>query len=170
MDLKAILDLLRHNILPSEAQRHAISQSLYMNRAPIGMNQAVNLTRETMTLLRSLLSPIRRMPTEILPNVFLDSAIHDHLSLRHRSGVVDRESPDVASVCHRWRSVILGTPAFWASIHPSSTAGPNCLSLLQLFIQRSQNTPLSIRLHVEASGRDELRSHRGNCGTSSPLD
>ncbi|KAJ6457147.1 hypothetical protein C8R47DRAFT_1164557 [Mycena vitilis] len=60
-------------------------------------------------------------------------------------------TPHIASVCAHWRAILIHTPVFWAAINASiTTPGQHCLSLLRLFLQRSQNTPLSIEIRAWA--------------------
>lgn len=55
---------------------------------------------------KALVSPIRRVPPEIITEVFLHSAEGNF-----KSPVV------LASICSRWRSIALFSPRLWASFH-----------------------------------------------------
>ncbi|PVF90897.1 hypothetical protein CPB86DRAFT_659800, partial [Serendipita vermifera] len=63
--------------------------------------QALRLKRE---LYASYISPLRRLPTEILTNI-VDLALKDGSSVTV-----------LTQVCSRLRYIVLGTPRFWSSI------------------------------------------------------
>ena len=62
-------------------------------------------------------SAINRLPTEILVSILLglDFCSHDDLERKQ----------ELASVCRRWRDVILRTPCFWSTISLASNAVPS---------------------------------------------
>ncbi|KAF9259194.1 hypothetical protein L218DRAFT_875381, partial [Marasmius fiardii PR-910] len=61
---------------------------------------------------RSLLSPVQRMPPEILAEIF-EHCCHDIDIL----GKLQAPTPVVISlVCGRWRDLAFSTPSLWASI------------------------------------------------------
>ena len=75
-------------------------------------------------------STINRLPTEILVFILdLDVHTHDYL---------DRKQ-ELASVCRRWRDVILQTPCFWSTIYVPSDA-----SSINIHLERSRGTLLDI--------------------------
>ncbi|KAJ6491036.1 hypothetical protein C8R45DRAFT_901342 [Mycena sanguinolenta] len=62
----------------------------------------------------SILSPLRRVPTEILGEIFSWTL---PLSLSHQSVVDVENCPWVLThVCRRWRAVALSTPSLWSLI------------------------------------------------------
>ncbi|KAJ7141690.1 hypothetical protein C8R43DRAFT_954647 [Mycena crocata] len=147
---------LRHNLLPLDAERDIIVESLHVGQAEISKIDRANPSegsaarklalREYITECSSLLSPIRRLPQEIMQAIFLDPEIHGHLSTGWRSYTVDGHTPHLAAVCFHWRCAALEMPQFWASIYTSLTGTPNSLSLLRLFMRRSKGAFLSIKL------------------------
>lgn len=92
-----------------------------------------------------VLSPMRRLPQELLRHIFL--LLHPHLQKRHwLMGYLDKPtalSPPLllCSVCHRWRALAISIPQLWTHIRPSPE-GEGCLKLLDLFLSRSQSNPL----------------------------
>ncbi|KAJ6501586.1 hypothetical protein C8R47DRAFT_1067904 [Mycena vitilis] len=101
-----------------------------------------------------------RCPERYNPLIFLHPDIHGYLSAgnRNSSPVVAPDTPHIAAVCSYWRWVSIQTPLFWASISTPIRAAPETLSLLQLFLQRSQNVPLSLGI---MSGEQSFPIHPG---------
>ncbi|KAJ7641050.1 hypothetical protein FB45DRAFT_352212 [Roridomyces roridus] len=87
---------------------------------------------------RSLLSPIRRMPPEVLTAIFalfkpdlFDQAITPLLRLSH--------------VCARWYTIITGTPILWDFIAMGENAiQEKTMALLSLCLERSGTAPLAL--------------------------
>ncbi|TEB24581.1 hypothetical protein FA13DRAFT_1817884 [Coprinellus micaceus] len=66
-----------------------------------------------MTTHRSLLSPIRRLPIEILHNIFVHCLPTDHNSL-----MSPVEAPMLLThICKQWRELVQGMPLLWSSIY-----------------------------------------------------
>ena len=76
-------------------------------------------------------SAINRLPTEILVSILLglDFCSHDDLERKQ----------ELASVCRRWRDVILRTPCFWSTISLAS----NAVSII-IHLKRSRGAFLDI--------------------------
>ncbi|KAJ7471456.1 hypothetical protein B0H11DRAFT_1867745 [Mycena galericulata] len=85
---------------------------------------------------RSMLSAIRRLPSEILSEIFI-----------HSVGKQDGCRPRLAAcVCTRWRDVALSTPRLWCDIylHEEEIRAQSLHSLLSLQLERSGQVPLSV--------------------------
>ncbi|KAK7027285.1 hypothetical protein VNI00_015374 [Paramarasmius palmivorus] len=99
---------------------------------------------------RPLLSPIRRMPSDILREIFT-------LSNSGRIRPLCIPVPlSLSAVCGRWREVALQTPALWSSIDIflqeewEKNGQYNHLHRTVLtFLERSQNVPLDIILNFD---------------------
>ncbi|KAJ7655281.1 hypothetical protein DFH06DRAFT_1414080 [Mycena polygramma] len=166
----SIRERLRQNMIPSDAQRTTILQSLDVARARLSHLIVTNLSPsvhpDTTALEKyiaeysSLLSGIRRLPDDLLQLIFLHPDIHGYLSAGNRNSgpVVAPDTPHIAAVCSYWRCVLIQTPMFWASISVPIRAGQETLSILQLFLQRSQNVPLSLDIK---SGEQSFPMHPG---------
>lgn len=62
---------------------------------------------------QALMAPIRRLPTDILQEVFLQC-----LPQTHNAIISSSNCPVLlGQICSRWRDVVLNTAALWASIH-----------------------------------------------------
>ncbi|KIM56795.1 hypothetical protein SCLCIDRAFT_205906 [Scleroderma citrinum Foug A] len=95
-------------------------------------------------LSRSSVRPsiINRLPTEILV-LILDLDVHTH---RHRKP----QKQTLASVCRRWRDVILQTPCFWSTIYVTSDA-----PWINTHLERSRGALLDIVIEGSPSSPSE---------------
>ena len=87
------------------------------------------------------LSPINHIPTEILVFILdLDFYAHDYLERKK----------ELASVCRRWRDVILRTPCFWSTIYLALDE-----SSINTHLERSRGTLLDIVIECAPSTSPE---------------
>lgn len=93
----------------------------------------------------SLLSPIQRLPFEMLSEIFVLYLPEDRLlSTLGLKRTVMRPG----SICKRWREIALSTPRLWSSIGLNlSRTAEGHVELARKWLLRSGNVPLSIRLH-----------------------
>ncbi|KAJ6467141.1 hypothetical protein C8R47DRAFT_1056187, partial [Mycena vitilis] len=69
-----------------------------------------------LTRVRSILSPLRQMPAEVLCDIFSWTLPSPRSALR-RERLDTNESPWVLGrICHRWRAVAVSTPSLWTAI------------------------------------------------------
>ncbi|KAJ8079668.1 hypothetical protein PM082_011255 [Marasmius tenuissimus] len=96
--------------------------------------------RHNIARYNSLLSPIRKLPTEILRRIFgLACAVDSRGDFRESATPFY-----LSSVCGRWREIALNSPDLWANISlelEERTRYPTTLSL-----ERSRQHPLSLLL------------------------
>jgi hypothetical protein len=93
----------------------------------------------------SVLSPVRKLPPEVLQNVFLACRSPE-------PNVI----PVVGQVCRHWRDLVEGTPQLWSNISIGRTRfgfHQHYLNLVALFLKRSANRPLSLTIRQPADGR-----------------
>ncbi|KAJ7042043.1 hypothetical protein C8F04DRAFT_1078108 [Mycena alexandri] len=87
---------------------------------------------------RSVLSPVRKLPTEVLQLMFLACA-----------GPEPDTIPVVGQVCSYWREVVIGTPSLWSNISVGRTrytSAQRYHHLASLFLERSASHPLTVSL------------------------
>ncbi|ESK93975.1 hypothetical protein Moror_12932 [Moniliophthora roreri MCA 2997] len=93
---------------------------------------------------RALLSPIRRIPTEMLAEIF-QRCLPDELYVRPSP----QDAPLLlGQVCSSWRQLALGTSSLWSSIHitvDEKGCHPH-LPLVEVWLSRSATKPLAIRI------------------------
>jgi len=120
--------------LLEEEERELVEELLDV-RAAIAMQRA-----KIDALSRSSLRPstINYLPTEILL-VILDLDVHTHRPPELRKQTL-------ASVCRRWRDVILQTPYFWSTIHVASAT-----TSINTYLERSRGTLLDIVIECAPS-------------------
>ncbi|KAF9065068.1 hypothetical protein BDP27DRAFT_1425134 [Rhodocollybia butyracea] len=106
--------------------------------------------------LRVELSPIRRIPLEILSEIFVHC-----LPVPRRTGfsvATPSKAPLLLSqICRRWRSVAISIPKLWSSlsIQIKDRCYPN-ISLVQTFLDRSLLHPFSFRLKESLVSNTDL--------------
>ncbi|KAL1664218.1 hypothetical protein GGF50DRAFT_55212 [Schizophyllum commune] len=96
---------------------------------------------------RSVLAPIRRLPQELLADIFLRVAADTWT--QSPSG---RMRLQVSEVCHMWRLTALATPALWANIHfqPQNEIDPSLWAeAIQRWFHRSQNMPMRLFMDID---------------------
>ncbi|KAJ7126802.1 hypothetical protein C8R44DRAFT_733530 [Mycena epipterygia] len=101
-------------------------------------------THQTLEAHRALLSPIRRMPPEVLGEIF----IHCLPKETYITPSVAQCPLLLTQISSNWRCVALATPALWASIAVNlsiSSCLPN-LCLIETWIARSGSCPLSFHI------------------------
>ncbi|KAL0575830.1 hypothetical protein V5O48_006138 [Marasmius crinis-equi] len=101
----------------------------------------------------SLLSPIHRIPTELLTKIFTFAGEEGRETntfgvYRKQESVAFR----ISAVCHRWRVVALDTPELWSRFAVSLNR--RFASPVKLFLGRSRQKPLSII--IEGAAEDDL--------------
>ncbi|KAJ7073309.1 hypothetical protein B0H15DRAFT_869255 [Mycena belliarum] len=108
--------------------------------------------------IRSLCAPIRRLPSEILVEIFeLCRFAFVDATTTDLEDIAMKPLLDLAGVCIRWRDLVLGTPTLWSTLHlhaydiwDKPTDGPVALQLLELALERSANVPLHLQISTFA--------------------
>ncbi|KAJ7724954.1 hypothetical protein DFH07DRAFT_854492 [Mycena maculata] len=151
-------DILYTNIAPSDSQCQTIRELL------VGPHQEIaNLTDEivaTQALLEALaqrraaleefvsahlalVSPIRRLPADVMQEIFVAC-----LPSGQNSVMSEQDAPLLlCHICNAWRSLALSTPRLWASLHivlPSMDEMPSINETVNGWLSRSGILPLSI--------------------------
>ncbi len=109
---------------------------------------------------RSIMSPIRRLPKELLVKIF-SHCILDYFRFGRYlgdEGVINDPSTlpifTLLRVCSKWRSVILSTGALWAQfeckLDSAMHSGGIGLKCLEMHLERSGDAPLSFLVHGKA--------------------
>ncbi|KAJ7466184.1 hypothetical protein B0H11DRAFT_2048764 [Mycena galericulata] len=115
---------------------------------------------KSLTALRRILSPIRRLPNELLTEIFLFCRAN---STRSTVSILDvREAPMLLShVAAHWRTVSIGTPMLWDTpcFRESIVSHPKAIYMRSI-LQRSRHLPTS--LAFETFGDSGPRAIAGN--------
>ncbi|KAJ7459426.1 hypothetical protein B0H11DRAFT_2059545 [Mycena galericulata] len=108
----------------------------------------------------SLLAPIRRLPSEVLVEIFewCEEEEESAQSTSVMSGLArlaQKPLLTVSQVCTRWHGIALGTPTLWDTLQLDEIdlwATPRCakkaMALLQVALDRSATTPLHISISI----------------------
>ncbi|THU88163.1 hypothetical protein K435DRAFT_730149, partial [Dendrothele bispora CBS 962.96] len=100
---------------------------------------------------RNLLSPIRKLPIEILGEIFATSCSDNGLSIAaFPEGRISAPTLALSHVCFLWRKVILSTPSLWArmSVDFVHAEKERARSLVELYLTRSRPAPLTCKLEA----------------------
>jgi len=87
--------------------------------------------------LNAIRDPVARLPLEISSAIFLQCLPRAYPKLRARSPPIL-----LLNVCQAWTEIALSTRALWAALHIDFPA----VEMLQTWLQRTRNHPLSISL------------------------
>ncbi|KAK1233295.1 hypothetical protein PQX77_003548 [Marasmius sp. AFHP31] len=105
---------------------------------------------------RSLLSPIHRLPTETLADIFVYACEGNKLTPSSSLAVIL-----LSTICGRWRNVVLTTPRLWSFLEIDlgtwKEKADHLVSSITLFMERSKACPLDITCAFPAdeSGTNE---------------
>lgn len=142
--------LLSGNNIPSTAEVQHIQALLadaevelvQIRRAKALLTAQEQAVLEKANTWRTILSPIRRLPPEILSEIFTFWLFSHSLGKR-------RNPLFLCSICVPWRTVAFNNPRLWT--HPnlrllSITATPDTSTILEDFLSRSRPHPLNVSL------------------------
>ncbi|KAF7344360.1 F-box domain-containing protein [Mycena sanguinolenta] len=93
----------------------------------------------------ALLSPARRLPEDIVRNVFTAT-----LPSTRNATISSEEAPLLlCRVCKSWQAIALSTPQLWASFHivvPPPSKFERLVTLVKIWLKRSGSVPLDISM------------------------
>ncbi|KAK7028496.1 hypothetical protein R3P38DRAFT_928142 [Favolaschia claudopus] len=112
---------------------------------------------------RSLLSPIHRLPSELLADIFVAYAALDdgeqfmedraewmeHRAQRALEALAQEPLLVLSRVCSRWYGLVMNTPTLWSTIElnsPELWTHRHAMLLLNRALERSANAPLTLEV------------------------
>ncbi|KAJ6593063.1 hypothetical protein B0H19DRAFT_12210 [Mycena capillaripes] len=113
---------------------------------------------------RSVFSPLHRLPTELLVEIFdlcsppaSDSDVSEDTTPEEEvNRIAKSHLLHLSQVCSRWYSVVMDTPRLWSTIAIDTNAWPESptssatlLSLVQSSLKRSAEFPLTMQIAVD---------------------
>ncbi|KAK7464226.1 hypothetical protein VKT23_006392 [Stygiomarasmius scandens] len=116
---------------------------------------------------RSLLSPIRRLPEELLSEIFLWCCLSSPICIYYDP---DALPLTLSAVCSSWRELVIASPSLWSNYYistgylwlnsdPETVARDQILaSTFQLCLSRSKNTALSLQTDCLDDGLEIMMS------------
>ncbi|KAL1659092.1 hypothetical protein GGF50DRAFT_107985, partial [Schizophyllum commune] len=108
-------------------------------RAIDTMVQRKSALEEKLLQTKAYLSPMRRLPAEMLREIFFWVFEED-----------SRVAWDLSAVCQSWRAMALGMPRLWSKIHFSTTQLASA-DIVRLWLERARNHPLDIEIYIDSS-------------------
>lgn len=116
--------------------------------------EIAQLQTERHALVESLAFPVITLPVEITSLIFIHSLPDNPLDPTASDAAVV-----LGSVCRQWREIALSIPQLWSSWSLAIDGQWDYLDLIrdsfELWVSRSKNQPLSIRLHhINGTGQD----------------
>ncbi|KAJ3863310.1 hypothetical protein EV359DRAFT_82481 [Lentinula novae-zelandiae] len=179
--------LLTSNEPPFDSDVLTITEMLQERLAHIfELEQQLVKLRAEAHVYESLLSGMRRLPPELLTEIFVHYTApiwqRDYrlsiYSCYPRANAPHQSSPMVLShVCRKWRLVALSTPLLWTAISIPHRTPLGCISyasLVQRCLTNSRVSPLYITLSVLSSAQMQYRSPAAkglrNAGALETLD
>ncbi|KAL1752844.1 hypothetical protein FB107DRAFT_292830 [Schizophyllum commune] len=114
------------------------------------LDYALERITQQKRLNRALLAPVRRLPREILSEIFLFAATFSSRIDSHSVFPVHRKYA-FATVCRMWRSVARSTPDLWADIRLTRNEKPGTLKLLERDLRLAKTRALHVQL-VQGAG------------------
>ncbi|GJJ14768.1 hypothetical protein Clacol_009036 [Clathrus columnatus] len=103
--------------------------------------------QQEMTLIRGLIAPIRRLPSDLLREVFLTCFEHSASS-----------AWTLAAVCSTWRRLALSVPILWSKIRLELTQNDSP-DIIRLWVERSGlRCPLDIEITLQVSSNPATTS------------
>jgi hypothetical protein len=103
-----------------------------------------------------IISPIRRLPAEILSEIFLRMDLE--ANLEKRDFLINRQEivnvPHLlAQICHFWRNVAISIPYLWVNVPHIQVAKKKTtshqLAILHLHLERSKGFPLNVSIRAD---------------------
>ncbi|KAK7001441.1 hypothetical protein R3P38DRAFT_3049152 [Favolaschia claudopus] len=99
----------------------------------------------------ALISPMRRLPQDILGEIFLAC-----LPTHRNCAMSASEAPVLLGrICSAWRAISLATPRLWARLHIvepgeyDKNIVPQRLEIVKMWLRRSRSCPLSVSLYCK---------------------
>ncbi|KAK7049394.1 hypothetical protein VNI00_005995 [Paramarasmius palmivorus] len=136
----------------TEMRSHQIQIDKLRSQIALLENKKTNLS-ENIARYRSLLSPIHKLPPEVLGNVFSFACEENSF---HIHPVLTPPPLSLSSVCGRWREIALTMPSLWSSMNIRFQRGwtkgglyRQLYHLVLLFLDRSKSSPLDIVLNFK---------------------
>ncbi|KAL1666588.1 hypothetical protein GGF50DRAFT_50249 [Schizophyllum commune] len=96
---------------------------------------------------RSMLSPIRRLPNELLSEIFLETLRHYNFCLRMNA------ARTLASVCATWRETARAMPALWVRVDYTRCSLESLRPLLDMHAALATPLPLKLHSSIDRPGR-----------------
>ncbi|KAF5332933.1 hypothetical protein D9758_015966 [Tetrapyrgos nigripes] len=103
---------------------------------------------------KSLLAPVRRLPAELLSEIFAFAICPEGLTIY--PGHVGAPTLTLSHTCNVWRNIVYSRPTLWSCLNIDfGNSTPRTMLLLQQYLDRSGNVPLTFKISATAGTDDE---------------
>ncbi|KAF8986770.1 hypothetical protein BDQ17DRAFT_1436067 [Cyathus striatus] len=135
----------RSTYVPSPSEISTIQNSVECSEMAMrSMEAQLLVIRKFCALQRSLLAPIRKLPGNVLGEIFIHVIGGDAIDIGARDGQIWT----LLQVCARWRKVVGRTPALWSKFHVGKKVRQATIShRIDMCLSLSRMAPLSVSLY-----------------------
>ncbi|KAE9400577.1 hypothetical protein BT96DRAFT_1018774 [Gymnopus androsaceus JB14] len=160
-----IMSIVRSGRPPnSDLERSVLAEQLQDTQADIDHCQIeLDRLRELLSSrIRSITSPIRMLPCEILVEIFsylCTARSANHYTTQIHSMNISIPSMVLRQVCISWYNLINGTPALWSTFdiyNGSSNRENTILGILRFFLRKSCSHPLDFIYYHQYAGSSKI--------------
>lgn len=121
------------------------------------------LLEEYRAQLDFLRSPIRRLPNETIAWIFDFVCDMNELTSKKLESI---PTLAISSVCMRWRKIVRARPSLWSCIRLAiHSIPPNKFPILDLYLESSQQSPLTLEITGSEDDRELEPRHLAVCAT-----
>ncbi|KAF9050864.1 hypothetical protein BDZ89DRAFT_1126392 [Hymenopellis radicata] len=113
-DIKAITNALNN---ASTARDQCRGRVVALRAALVEAEQDLVQVENYIRVHKAAMTPIRRLPTEVLTQVFQHSFTSDGDGYAFQLTSFHGSPWGISHVCRRWRDIIIGCPALWSSFY-----------------------------------------------------
>ncbi|KAF7308185.1 hypothetical protein HMN09_00666300 [Mycena chlorophos] len=138
----------------------------------LDLEQKLQKNKANNQILRTLLAPVRRLPTDVLVEIFSDCIAEDIKSLHYYTNDPLKAPLLLGHVCSLWRNVVLCTPQLWTNLvlHSKDLESPTW----PIFLDLGPDSPgIAALLGLLSSSIDYLsdmpEKHQKQSTTGQPL-
>ncbi|KAF5368999.1 hypothetical protein D9758_002843 [Tetrapyrgos nigripes] len=111
--------------------------------------------RSRIQVYSTYISPIRRIPIELLTEIF--SSLPNSCGLRVSFDDIDTPTLNLSHVCSSWRAVTLSTPKYWSNLDINLENGRTAMQkIVDVYLRLSGNSPLQLRLSASSETGDAV--------------
>ncbi|KAI0826280.1 hypothetical protein BC629DRAFT_67681 [Irpex lacteus] len=95
---------------------------------------------------RAAVAPLNALPDDVMRLILEEACVHPFAGCRLSRCYEKDQAIVVSHVCRRWRQLAVSTPSIWRCIHVTAPGPPVYNEIVQLFLSRSAELPLSLVL------------------------
>lgn len=106
---------------------------------------------ERLTLERARFAPVHALPDDVWIEILKHAYLHQFPHCRSDKGTRFYSPISFTHVSRRFRQVAVALPSIWTCIHITPYQNENYFSVLELYLERSQDLPISVTFMCDTS-------------------